>query len=92
MAGQVHALHGRAVGADAGPEFHLHGPSLPAAGGCGLGAEPLPSPHRPCGLGRDAGFPFISGVGGIGVAGCSLCGLAKSDFEFTVVVVRVVVA
>lgn len=80
------------MGGDTGPELHLHDSSLPAAGRCGLGAEPLPSPHcSRVALDGMRVFPFISGVGGIGVAGCSPRGLAKSDFEFTVVVIRIVV-
>ena len=35
LAGQVDAIHGRAMGGDAGPELRLHGARLPAAGEAG---------------------------------------------------------
>ena len=40
LAGQVDAIHGRAMGGDAGPELRLHGARLPAAGEAGRPASP----------------------------------------------------
>lgn len=56
LARQVYALHGCALGGDAGSELRLHGPSLPAAGGC--------RPEARRAVTWDAGFFPISGLGG----------------------------
>lgn len=67
---------------DAGPQLRLHDSSLPAAGRCGLGAEPLPSPRGPgMAMAGTWVFSFVSGVGGVRVAGRSL---ATIDLDLTV--------
>lgn len=69
LARQVHTVHRRAMAGDAGPQLRLHDSSLPAAGRCGLGAEPLPSPRGPgVAVGGTGVFSLVSGVGGVRVA------------------------
>lgn len=62
LAGQVHTLHGYAMGRDAGPELRLHGPSLPAAGR-GLPAGSAVSSGAPA-AGSTTSVPAPSGSPG----------------------------